>query len=415
MLALMSLGLLTGAQDSFGQAPALGKSADFSIFTAVGDVNNFGATAVSGGHIGTNLGVISGFPPGTHTGGIKYRENTFSAEVAKDVDAAYASLDAITTGTAHGATLGNETLMPGTYVLSTAATLAGTLTLDAGGIASAVFILKIAAGLTTATSSAVVLTGSASWTNVYWQIDGPTELGSNSAFAGTIVGNNTISLLNSAALQGRALTRTGVITLNANTVNGPTLANPLPVQLTAFTADEWLGSTLLRWATASENNNAYFAMQSSSDGRQYRTIGRVNGQATTSQPYTYSWTDSQLDRYRTRLVYYRLKQVDTDSSVHYSPVRTVAVTAPATADLQLQVYPSPSRLPCSLHVSATHEGPATLRLTDALGHVVTQRQVLLLAGSTLLPLDEAKSVPAGLYLVQLAQGTEHQTIRLVRE
>jgi hypothetical protein len=60
-----------------------------------------------------------------------------------------------------------------------ALTLNGTLTLNAAGVASAVFIFQTGSSLSTGTSSNVVLTDGASPCNVFWQVgssatlDGP--------------------------------------------------------------------------------------------------------------------------------------------------------------------------------------------------------------------------------------------------
>ena len=404
------MGVLASARPSFGQAaqaPPLGAASSFGLFTSAGTLTNTGAGTRIVGDIGTDLGTINGFPSGTYTGAAEIR-NAASALAQKGVADAYTFMTDIVGGTAHGTGLGSETLAPGIYRLGGASTLTGELVLDGQGNPEAVFIIKVAGTFSAVASSSVRLTGAALWRNVFWQVTGTVGLGTNAVFKGTVVANGAISFMANAALQGRALTQSGDITVdNSNVVV------PLPVELTRFTAESRSDDVLLRWATASERNNAYFAVQSSPDGARYTTVGKVGGHGSTSSPQAYAWTDAHVDRYAAEVVYYRLVQVDADSSKHYSPVRTVAC-APVVG-LQLRVYPSPSQLSCWVRIEAQHAGPATLRLTNALGHRVAEYHYPLLKGTNSLPLEEARALAPGVYLVQVQQGAEHQSVRLVHE
>ncbi|MBF9240016.1 DUF3494 domain-containing protein [Hymenobacter sp. BT683] len=408
----MSLLAGAGTQECFAQAvqaPTLGAAATYGLLTISGNLDNTGSTTAIVGDIGTGQGTVTGFEPIMYTGEL---HNPASEDAIKGVSDAYSYLaEDVVGGTAHGTTLGSETLTKGVYVLNGSSTLTGDLILDGQGDADALFIIKVAGALSTTTPSNVRLINSTSWENVFWHVTGTVSLGADTRFRGTIVANDDITLLANAVLQGRALTQAGDITLSSNTVT--TSQVYLPVELTSFTAERRGEQALLRWSTATERNNVYFAVQSSSDGLKYTTIGKVKGQGTTSMSHVYAWTDTRADRYPAGVIYYRLAQVDTDSSKHYSPVRTI--TAAPLAGLQVQVYPSPSQLPCSLRINAKQAGSATLRLTDGLGRLVAQHQHQLLAGSNWLPLEEATTLAPGVYQVQVQQGAVRQTVRLVRE
>lgn len=411
--ALVSIGLLAHAPASFGQAPNLGLASTFTIFTAIGDFSNTGFTTVAG-DIGTNAGQLSGFPDGTFSGS-SHVGDALAADAAKDLDAAYGDAATFSTGSVLASPLGSgQVLTAGTYRVGTDTSLGGSLSLNGQGNSNAVFIIKIDGAFSVAASSSVQLSNGAAWQNVYWVVNGQVEIGANAAFKGIILSNGAINLLAQAALQGKALTRAGAITLSDNAITTPAAA-PLPVQLTSFTAERQAGNALLRWATATELNNAYFAVQSSTDGARYRTIGKVSGRGSANSAHTYAWADARLNHYPAASIYYRLVQVDADSSQHYSPVRTLATAQLPAPELQVQAYPSPSRLPCSLRLDAAQAGPVTLRLTDIFGHKLAERQLQVVAGSNSLPLAEASGLRPGLYLVQVEQGAVRQTIRLVRE
>ena len=48
---------------SIAQAPNLGATSDFVLFTAAGAFNNVGASTVVSGDVGTNVGAFNAFPP----------------------------------------------------------------------------------------------------------------------------------------------------------------------------------------------------------------------------------------------------------------------------------------------------------------------------------------------------------------
>jgi cysteine-rich repeat protein len=117
------------------------------------------------------------------------------------------------------ADLAGLTLLPGVYCFdSPAALLTGELTLDAGGVADAVFVFKIASTLTTASGSSVVMTNGANECQIFWQLGSSATLGTNSTFAGTILASASITVMTGATVAGRLLAHTGAVTLDSNSV-----------------------------------------------------------------------------------------------------------------------------------------------------------------------------------------------------
>jgi hypothetical protein len=94
----------------------------------------------------------------------------------------------------------------------------------------------------------------------------------------------------------------------------------LPVQLLSFETTCGSSGVLLSWKTASETNNDHFEIERSFNAAEFETIGRVNGNGTTSSVNSYSFTDAD---YRGSVVYYRLKQVDNNGELKYSAVRMI--------------------------------------------------------------------------------------------
>jgi type VI secretion system secreted protein VgrG len=131
--------------------------------------------------------------------------------------------------------LGGQTLAPGLYKSTSSLMIAvgETLTLDGQGDANSVFIFQMASTLTAFSGSRVRLIGGAQAANIFWQVGSSATLGTYSTFSGTIMAQASVTLDTGAALNGRALARTGAVTLDNNTmVNpGPATEGQPPVAL----------------------------------------------------------------------------------------------------------------------------------------------------------------------------------------
>jgi hypothetical protein len=212
-LLLIALTMILVPKVNYGQAPDLGVTYDFALFTAVGAFDVLGASVVNG-DVGTDVGAFNGFPPGVLVGNIHVADPV-SAQAAIDVADAYSDLFGLTCGTVLGVTLGSgQVLTPDIYCIGAAATLNGTLVLDAQGDPDAIFVFQIDGALATGTFANVVLQNAASLCNVYWQINGAFTLGNSSVFRGTAITNGAIHLLDASTVLGRVLSQAGAIDIH---------------------------------------------------------------------------------------------------------------------------------------------------------------------------------------------------------
>jgi hypothetical protein len=179
---------------------------------------------------------------------------------------------------------------------------------------------------------------------------------------------------------------------------------PLPVVLAGFTVQRASAGALLRWATASELHNAYFAVEFSLDGRTFAPLAQVPGQGISQLAHHYEYTDARLAAYPAGTVYYRLRQVDTDGHATYSPVRMLQGTGAAVA--QLQVYPSPAATTATVLVAGC--AGAAVQLLDVRGQLLATVPASA-DGTAALP---TVGLAAGLYLVRC--GTQSTKLLLTQ-
>lgn len=121
---------------------------------------------------------------------------------------------------------GNATLPPGTYISAAASTIdvTGILTLDAAGDANAVWVFQSPTALNMNVGSAIVLTGGAKASNVWWFVGSSATVFVGATANGNILASAAISLQNGATSCGRLLSGAagaGALTMLTNTVSVP--------------------------------------------------------------------------------------------------------------------------------------------------------------------------------------------------
>ena len=191
-----------------------------------------GAAAPNGIMAGTaftcvNLGVINadiaispgstvtGFPPCQITG-VQHLADAIAAQAQIDLKTAYDKLAGLPCPPANAivANLGGTTKAAGVYCSATSIGITGVLTLDGGGDPNATFVFQAGTGLTTAGD--IVLINGAQAKNVYFQVGSSATIGTASQFQGNILALTSITLVDNANLNGRALARNGAVSLGTN-------------------------------------------------------------------------------------------------------------------------------------------------------------------------------------------------------
>jgi len=111
--------------------------------------------------------------------------------------------------------IGGLTLPPGLYKWSNTVLIPTDVTLE--GSATDVWIFQIAGGLTQSSETNVILTGGALAQNVFWQVKGVVDVGTNADLEGEVLSLTQIKLETGAVAHGRLLAQTRV-TLDHNIV-----------------------------------------------------------------------------------------------------------------------------------------------------------------------------------------------------
>jgi type VI secretion system secreted protein VgrG len=235
--SILAFASMTGAQTVWLEA------AENTTLLGGSTITNTGATTVSG-NISLSPGVsVTGFPPGTITGGSIHINDELAVRSHANAFTAYTNLTHETfTTDLSGSVLGGAaplTLTPGVYRFASTAQLTGSLILDTQGDPNAVFHFIIGTTLTTTTNSQVTFLNGSS-TNVFWAIGTSATLGVGSTLQGNLIATTSVTVNSGVQVNGRVLAIDGAVTMDTNVIHGAAPASA--------TASHWTGNASNTWS-----------------------------------------------------------------------------------------------------------------------------------------------------------------------
>ncbi|WP_377130585.1 IPT/TIG domain-containing protein [Rufibacter roseus] len=187
----------------------------------------------------------------------------------------------------------------------------------------------------------------------------------------------------------------------------------LPVELVDFTASPSERGVTLSWETASERDNAYFEVQSTTDlkGGQFKALGQVDSKATNSSVATaYKFEDASPAGGQT---YYRLKQVDLNGSYEYSKVIVIERGTVHKASTTVIPFPNPVLSKLNLNVETQKAGQLKVSVYRTTGNKVFEQVFFVETGRTSVEIQEEQlSLSPGVYILttQMHGKTTHHRI-----
>jgi hypothetical protein len=177
---------------------------------------------------------------------------------------------------------------------------------------------------------------------------------------------------------------------------------PVPVELTSFSAVATTDGVILKWKTASELNNHGFEIEKSSNGTEFYTVAFVQGNGTTTESQEYSYTDD-VDYKDGETLYYRLKQVDLDGRVQYSSIVEVEFDVPKDFVLH-QNYPNPFNPSTTIKFAVPKRGLVNIKVYDLTGQEVAVLVNEVKEVGTYEMKFDARSLASGVYLYRMIAG-----------
>ena len=190
-----------------------------------------------------------------------------------------------------------------------------------------------------------------------------------------------------------------------NTCNTIIKNRTLPLQLISYKASLTKNRQVLNeWMTANEVNTAFFNIQRSNTGRDFKTIGKVSASSGGGRLQTYQFTDILQAETVNGNLYYRLEMWDKDGAKSYSPLQRVILSDAN----EISIYPNPA------HDVVTIEGKdmSTISVIDNTGRLLIDKKVINSTREMLRIHQLAK----GVYLLKVVyENGECKTEKLIIE
>ncbi len=182
------------------------------------------------------------------------------------------------------------------------------------------------------------------------------------------------------------------------------------VELVLFLGNLEKKSISLEWITGSETNNQGFYIEKSYDKINWKTIGFLDGNGTSTSKKKYIFIDNDIissDQY------YRLKQIDFNGNFSYSNVIHIKSEIELNSFKLYQNFPNPFNPETTIKYTIKDIGLVTLKVYDILGNeVATLVNEVKQPGNYKVPFS-AGSLASGVYFYNIITESYSKTLKMV--
>jgi hypothetical protein len=184
----------------------------------------------------------------------------------------------------------------------------------------------------------------------------------------------------------------------------------LPVTYKYFTASASGMDVRIAWETGSESGSSHFSLERSSDGVHFMSIGLVPANGS-GNGKVYQFTDPAPGE---GTWFYRLRQVDMDGGYAYSSIARVDFNSKHQHGYKLMSNRVRNEIRIQF-MGDPGEGPGSVRLVDLSGRLLLQRSVNT-RRDQVVSIDLSQlPISAGVYLLEIVNGSGRHTEKIVRE
>lgn len=187
----------------------------------------------------------------------------------------------------------------------------------------------------------------------------------------------------------------------------------LPVTILSFTGSIDKKSVQLNWQTSLEVNSSYFELQKSEDGISFETFATATAKGHSSSISAYHTTDD-LFFYTKKLVYYRIKMVDTDGKYKYSSIINLKLDAAAGTG-SVKAWPVPFINQLQAAYTSEVNQQVTISLVSMSGAVVSRNTAAVQQGRNVIAVSPAASTPSGTYMLVISSHTKTASVKVVKQ
>ena len=184
----------------------------------------------------------------------------------------------------------------------------------------------------------------------------------------------------------------------------------MPLTIDQFSGTYADGYIQLGWNTFTEINVAHFNIERSTDGANFRQIGKVETvNEETEGTINYSYLDITAQR---GTIYYRLAIVDQHGNYIYSKSIMVAVDIKGIS--VMIVYPNPFSKRVQIRVSSDKEEKVVINILNNSGTLMRMQNAQLRNGDNNIQIQNVDELPGGIYIIEVVSATRRLRTKVIK-
>jgi hypothetical protein len=175
----------------------------------------------------------------------------------------------------------------------------------------------------------------------------------------------------------------------------------LPLELLDFNAQAIPPQYVqLKWTTEQEHQLKSFEIERATTGKNWTKIGTIepSNNKDMSAKNVYKFDDLTAFDAHSTILYYRLRMIDEDGTVRFSPVKTVYLDKLKEA---FEVFPNPTKAGVFIKNTSDKEEDMGVELFDVQGQLLLKTSLKVNGTGTYLPLSK-NAQKAGIYFMRLS-------------
>ena len=174
----------------------------------------------------------------------------------------------------------------------------------------------------------------------------------------------------------------------------------LPLSLTKFFGTNQNGVINLSWQTDFEQSIQYYEVQKSSNGIDFKKIGKIKSLGNSSTPQTYFYKDPEIVA---GTCYYKLKIVEDNGSSKFSKI---VIFKENKNVITGTVSPNPFTSFVDVDFETDKEQNVSIRLFDMMGRIVKSTSQYARKGTNVIKISSLEHLPKGSYIIAIFTGNE---------
>jgi len=189
----------------------------------------------------------------------------------------------------------------------------------------------------------------------------------------------------------------------------PNTLKLLPVNLLRFQGNMKSNKVTLNWTVTENENINSFEIERSTNGRDFTTVGIVlASEKRGTENYMFYETFNSNDK-----VMYRLKMIDEGHDVDYSRILIFLTKTTITNDIKVYGNPVKDKLAFSFYSNTSQ--PVQIKVYDVTGKTLMNQKMNSAEGSNMVSLPLNSTFKAGMYVVEVTNGSDRQVAKFVKQ